>query len=219
MTSAQLRQFALQHPTLLAALTGGAVGGAVGGAASDEGQRGKGILGGAAVGAGAGALAGHAGDKVRRVLEAITPSPQKALIAGGVVGGAVGGYHGRSMLPPWVKQRLMTESDLEGKSTADNNANLIREINANKEAAVSTPANTPTEEARAAIEKSAEFEKTAAERNAAFCFGMESYCNEHEIDAEAFAKEATAALGGTDPNELIPRTIAWLNQEAEAPVA
>lgn len=212
-----LQQLAANHPTLLAALAGGTVGGAVGSATSDEGQRMKGALGGAAIGAGTGALAGHASDKMRRLLEAITPTPQKALIAGGIAGGAVGGYYGRSMLPPWVKQRLMTESDLEGKSTADNNANLIREINANKEAAMSVPAS-QTQEARTAIEKSAEFEKQAAEHNAAFCFGMEAYLNDKGIDSTTFAKAASAIpeLGCQDETELIPRTIAWLNQEAEA---
>lgn len=200
-----LQRLALSNPMLLAALAGGATGAGVGAMSSDEGEELRGALGGGLLGTGAGLVAGGASNKIRKVIEALTPTPQKAVITGGILGGGLGGYYGRSMLPEWVKKRLMTESELRGQAASD----AARDDITGKEAQDMTTAEQATE----TLNKQAELEKTAAEQVAAFDYGVDVFCHDKGISKEALA----AAYGVQDVRELSPRMIACINEmELEA---
>lgn len=187
------------HPEIAASLIGGLSGGVVGAMHSDEGEKAKGAIGGALLGAGGGALAGTVGKNIQSLMAALTPTPEKALIAGGVAGGGLAGYYGKSHLPSWVKNRLDTQGDLSGQIAANEDR---EELGLNKGANMLTP-----EE----LTKQAELEKTAAKKVAAFDFGMDLYCSENNFDKEALAR----AHGIEDVAELAPRTIVWLNSQLE----
>ncbi len=199
-------QFAQKHPTALASLAGAGVGGLTGALTSEEGEEHKGAIGGAALGAGGGALAGSIGLNARKLMEALTPSPEKALLTGGIAGGAYAGYHGRAGLPAWVKKRLMTQSDLAGESARDEDMN---QLGLDKGASHMSDIKNDASSARENLTKQAELEKMAAEKIAAFDCGMDIYCDEKGINKEALAK----AHGINDVTELAPRTIAWLNSQ------
>lgn len=201
-TGDKLKDFALQHPRLLAALAGGATGAAVGAASSEEGEEMRGILGGGALGTGAGIVVGGASNKLRQLAEALTPTPQKAIITGGILGGGLAGYYGRGLLPEWVKQRLMTESNLRGTQAAKDEAS---NITGKKEASDMT-GNEPTEQ-----EKQAEFEKTAAEQLAAFDYGVDVLCHDNGI-----TKEALANAYGLTAAEFTQKVIECANEVEQA---
>lgn len=206
----QIAEFAAKHPTLLAALAGGATGAGVGAATSDEGEELRGAVGGGALGAGFGALGGTVADKVRSAIVAMTPSQQKALIAGGVTAGGIAGYHGRAALPAWVKRRLMTQSDVSGRLAAGEDETSMGLNEKGAQDMSDANKNTSATDARDNLTKQAEMEKESAERLAAFDFGMDLFCAEGGLEKAALAK----AYGIEDVTELAPRATLWLNNEA-----
>jgi len=190
----KLTDFALKYPTLTAALTGAAAGAPVGAAFSEEGVEGRGAVQGALLGGSLGAVGGPAA----KLLRSLVPSPQKALIVGGIGAGTLGGLLGQRKLSPWVMEHLKALADEEAKETMSRRV-AKSEKPEDKEASVKM--------SQATLEKQAEIEKEATDRTLAFEFGMDTFMKNAGVRKNDFAK----AAGVENPAELTDRTIAWVS--------
>lgn len=160
-----LSQIIKKHPTLVAALLGGAIGAPTGALFSDEGAEARGGLQGALLGAGAGA----GGGMLARGMAKAAPSPAKALLVGGALGGAVGGVAGQRRLSPWVIDNLKQLTQGGSKEATD-----------------------MSQESGNGIDKAA-MDKEAVDRTNAFDGGMDEFCRVHGIDKAQLSKAANVA--------------------------
>ena len=184
---------AKENPALLGALLGAPVGAGTGALISDEGERGKGAIGGTALGGGLGALGGSIGSKGVQVAEAargiLQPTPLKATILGGSMAGLMGGHYAKSELAPWIKARLAEEAVAKANSNP-------------KEAAAPMEPNQTEEMAKLA----------------AFEFGMDAWLKEQGIEKPAFAQAVKQAglLDVENPEQLAEKSRTWLQKVAQS---
>jgi len=160
----QLAAIIEEYPHLAVPLLGAVAGGTTGGVFSEEGASAKGALRGAILGAVTGGVAGLGAYGARSLAERFAPG--SAARAGSILGGAAGGLFGQSKASPWTLELMKIEQE-EKK----------RKIRKREEEAMGA-------------EKRGEHVKEAADRLAAFDFGIDAWCDKNHVDKGAFAKEA-----------------------------
>ena len=221
-----LTDLAKNHPAIFGALVGVPIGTGVGTLASEEGNRTHGAIGGGAVGAGVGAIGGMSGRKAQELYEMLNPTAVKAVTGGAILGGVMGGRWGKSQVAPWVKER-MKEMDSEKEGAAMESAMHEKHESAAQEKSehLSKKGKPPMEKkdkdcpgAKCASEEQM---KEAATRVAAFDFGMDVWCKEHNVDKEAFAGAVKTA--GLLPNvnsadDMALEALICLQAQANEPV-
>lgn len=175
----QLAAVIEEYPRLVAPLLGALAGGTTGGVFSEEGASAKGALRGAILGAVIGGGAGLGAYGARSLAERF--SPGSAAVAGSTLGGAMGGLFGQSKASPWALELMKLEHE-EKK----------RKIRKREEETMDTE------------KRGEEHVKEAADRLAAFDFGIDAWCGKNHVDKGEFAKEA-----GVTAEDLPTALKAW----------
>ena len=209
---------AKENPALLGALLGAPVGAGTGALISDEGERGKGAIGGTALGGALGAVGGSIGSKGVQMAEAahgiLRPTPLKAAIVGSSMAGLMGGRYAKSELAPWIKARLAEES------TEKANQKEAAMASAPVPAAFAHEAKeSPKKEKKEQHEagETPAVEKIEEAKLAAFEFGMEAWLKEQGVEKPAFAQAIKQAglLDVEGPEQLAEKSRTWLQKVAE----